>query len=41
MSYHQINLRNITKLPKVIVKLLRDAAHSFVSDVDPQLRYTP
>ena len=41
MSYHQINLRNKTKLPKVIVNLLRGAAHGFVSDVDPQLRCTP
>ena len=40
MSYHQINLRNKTKLPKVIVNLLRGAAHCFVSDVDPQLRCT-
>ena len=41
MLYHQINLRNKTKLPKVIVNLLRGAAHGFVSDVDPQLRCTP
>ena len=41
MSYQQINLRNKTKLPKVIVNLLRGAAHGFVSDVDPQLRCTP
>ena len=41
MSYHQMKLRNKTKLPKVIVNLLRGAAHGFVSDVDPQLRCTP
>ena len=36
MSYHQINLRNKTKLPKAILNLLRGAEHGFVSDVDPQ-----
>ena len=41
MSYHQINLRNKTKLPKVIVNLLGGAAYGFVSRCRPTITLHP
>ena len=41
MSYHQINLRNKMKLPKVVVNLLRGAAHGFCVRCGPTITLHP